>query len=177
MNWETTTATLLQEYQEQLLRGGTSKPLKDDQAQALAARDGGHKRDAWKKKSGSKTDKRRCYGCGGVGNIAHDCFSRSRKTTKQVAFADGADGNFDSDLGRAQQARLLIAREAIVEDHVIHSAPLPRVEGAANPVSIDSSADQGTQDCVSCEDLHAFWSFKKSSRLCHSKTPLRINAL
>ena len=73
------------------------RPLRVIRAQALAARDGSHKRDGLKKKSSLKTVRHRCYGCVCVGHIDRGRCSRGGKATKQVAFADGAGEKFDAE--------------------------------------------------------------------------------
>lgn len=119
LDWETATAMLLQEYDEQLLRsGGPSRTQRDeDHTRALYVNrwnGGGRKRHPhhWKKNFRSaKSERRRCYECGKVGHLARDCHIKNGKSGN-VPFA----GESERESGRAEQAQLLLTQR----EHTCH---------------------------------------------------------
>ena len=89
LDWETATATLLQEFDDKVLRDGVlGKPLKrgDEERALMAARSGrGHHR--WKKKLPVGSETQKCYSCDKVGHIARNGFAGDGKI-RMMTFSD-----------------------------------------------------------------------------------------
>lgn len=113
LDWETTTSILLQEYDDQLQRTGSSRKLKSmAPGHALAASGSRNKfgRSKYRHKSG--LEKRRFFGCNKVGHLMHNRPFKDKKKQKHVPSAD--NNSTDGDGGNARRAQLLIAQQVAV---------------------------------------------------------------
>ena len=110
LDWETATAVLLQEYNDQLLRdGGASKtPKVAEEAKALTVSGIGCGQTHWKKKPRPRQETHRCFACRIVGHIARNCLAKDGRTRK-LSFADAVGRQRDADMSMAQKAQLLMA--------------------------------------------------------------------
>ena len=88
VNWDTVTARLIQEYDEQTWAANydtSSSSRENDRNVALAANRHGNFKAAdapFSKRPGKKREKRRCFSCGKVGHIAKNC--RQKKQHQQT---------------------------------------------------------------------------------------------
>lgn len=101
LDWETTTSTLLQESEDQMIR--SEKPVKrNDSGRALTT--GGERQKSWRKqrrKQSTRFEKRRCFRCRKIGHIVKDC-----PYDDEEAQPSGSSAKSDS----ANQAQLLMAK-------------------------------------------------------------------
>lgn len=79
LDWETTTATLIQEYEKQIIRSDSRQKTSKEKRHPQAVRDGSKRRrqQFWKTNFCSmKRERKSFYKCEKVGNMARNCFSK-----------------------------------------------------------------------------------------------------
>ena len=145
-DWETATAVLLQEYNDQLLidRGASKTPKVAEEASALTASGSGCFQTQWKNKPCPRQETRRCFACGKVGHIARNCLTKDGKKRK-LSFADAVGRQRDADMSMAQNAQLLMAHgDDTTEDDKWEDSPEDSVEDL-HQVAIAQKAVSGSK--------------------------------